>query len=225
MGLGGINDPFCRQTQSRCRKVDRHGRYAYGNQPAIAQWNLSRFAENLLPLLDTREEQAIAAATASLHRFTEQFQEHWLAGMRGKLGLFAAEPEDTDLFRTLLEGMHQAKADYTNTFAALCHSEGPTVSVPGLTEDFRQRYASRLERQSQPPAESLALRRSRSPAFVPRNHLVESALRAATEGDLGPTQRLLAILARPYDHNHTAPEYCAPAPEADAASYQTFCGT
>jgi uncharacterized protein YdiU (UPF0061 family) len=133
--------------------IDRHGRYAYGNQPSIAQWNLNRFAETLLPLIDPSEEKAIAVATASLHRFASLFQEHWLAGMRGKLGLFNAEPDDTALFKSLLEGMHQAKADYTNTFAALCHTESAEVTTPGMTEEFRQQYAARLKRQPQSPAE------------------------------------------------------------------------
>jgi uncharacterized protein YdiU (UPF0061 family) len=179
----------------------------------------------LLPLIDPSEEKAIAVATASLHRFASLFQEHWLAGMRGKLGLFNAEPDDTALFKSLLEGMHQAKADYTNTFAALCHTESAEVTIPGMTEEFRQQYAARLKRQPQSPAESLALRRTCCPAFIPRNHLVEAALSAATQGDLAPLHRLLDILSRPYDYDRTAPEYREPASEAHAAMYQTYCGT
>jgi uncharacterized protein YdiU (UPF0061 family) len=205
--------------------IDRHGRYAYGNQPTIAQWNLTRFAETLLPLIDAHEEKAIATATASLHRFADRFQEHWLAGMRAKLGLSNAEPEDTALFKSLLEGIHQAKADYTNTFAALCHTTAAGPGIPGVTEDFRQRYTARLERQPQSPAEALALRRSCCPAFIPRNHLVEAALSAATQGDLAPLHRLLDILSRPYDHDRIGPDYREPAPEAHAAMYQTYCGT
>jgi serine/tyrosine/threonine adenylyltransferase len=205
--------------------IDRHGRYAYGNQPTIAQWNLTRFAETLLPLIDANEENAIVTATASLHRFADRFQEHWLAGMRAKLGLFNAEPEDTALFKSLLEGMHQAKADYTNTFAALCRGTAPVPGVPGLTDEFRPLYAARLERQPQSPAESLALRRSHCPAFIPRNHLVEAALSAATQGDIAPMHRLLDVLSRPYDHDRSAPYYREPASEAHAAMYQTYCGT
>jgi uncharacterized protein YdiU (UPF0061 family) len=202
--------------------IDRHGRYAYGNQPSIAQWNLTRFAETLLPLLDANEETAIARASASLHRFVDCFQEHWLAGMRAKLGLFNAEADDTALFKALLDGMHQAKADYTNTFAALCHAGPPP---PALSDDLRQRYAARLTRQPQSAEESLALRRASNPAFIPRNHLVEAALAAAVQGDLVPLQHLLEILAHPFDHDRGAPAYREPAPEAHAARYQTFCGT
>jgi uncharacterized protein YdiU (UPF0061 family) len=205
--------------------IDRHGRYAYGNQPAIAQWNLARFAETLLPLIDANQENAVATATSSLHRFTDLFQERWLAGMRAKLGLFNPEPEDTALFKALLEGLHQAKADYTNSFAALCRAEYPDAGIPGLTEEFRQRYAARLERQPQSLAESVALRRSRCPAFIPRNHLVETALSAATQGDLGPIHRLIDVLSRPYDHEREAHGYREPASEAHAAMYQTYCGT
>ncbi|HEX2862585.1 MAG TPA: YdiU family protein [Lacunisphaera sp.] len=205
--------------------IDRHGRYAYGSQPVIAQWNLTRFAETLLPLLDAGEEKAIAAATESLQRFPELFGEHWLVGMRGKLGLFNAEAEDAALFKLLLEGMHAAKADYTNTFAGLCRPEGPASDAPGLTREFIERYAARLKRQSQPLDESLALSRASCPAFIPRNHLVEAALAAASQGDLAPLQKLLEILGHPYDHDRVAPEFQQPAPEATAAGYQTYCGT
>ena len=204
--------------------IDRHGRYAYGNQPTIAQWNLTRFAETLLPLLDADENTAIARATASLQRFPDRFQEHWLAGMRAKLGLFTAEPDDAALFKSLLEAMHQAKADYTNTFAAFCDARSPDTALP-LPEEFRQRYAARLARQPQSPAESLALRRATNPAIIPRNHLVEAALTAAVRGDLAPLHRLLDALSRPFDHDHAPAEFREPPSDAHAAHYQTFCGT
>lgn len=205
--------------------IDRHGRYAYGAQPTIAQWNLARFAETLLPLIDPDEKAAIAIATESLHRFPERYREHWLAGMRGRLGLFNVDEDDGALFKSLLEGMHQVKADYTNTFVALCRAGTPGEAIPGLTNEFRERYIARLKLQPQTIEESLALRRSRCPAFIPRNHLVESALTAAVEGDLVPMHRLVEILSRPYDHDLVAPEFCEPAPETAAAGYQTYCGT
>lgn len=205
--------------------IDAHGRYAYGNQPAIAQWNLARFAETLLPLLHADESNAIALATESLGQFAQQFEAHWLAGMRRKLGLFTAEPDDVALFKALLEWMQATRADYTNTFADL-----PTVLAPGdmRREDavfraWHKRWLARLVRQPQSPAEAEQLRRAHAPTFIPRNHLVEGALAAAVQVDLAPLERLLDVITAPYAHLRGAPEYRQPA--ADAADFRTFCGT
>lgn len=206
--------------------IDRHGRYAYGNQPAIAQWNLARLAEALLPVLDTQEERAIASAQAVLEEFGPRFREHWLAGMRRKLGLFNAEAEDGELVETLLAWMQTAKADFTNTLAEL---------TPALAQDdtrgsetfraWHARWVARLGRQPQSREAADELRRAHNPAFIPRNDLVEAALAAAVErGDLRPMERLLEVLAKPYDHTREAPEYRAPAPNG-GAGYRTYCGT
>ena len=202
--------------------IDRRGRYAFGNQPAIAQWNLTRLAEALLPVLHSEEQPAIALAEATLGKFTDRFQHHWLAGMRKKLGLFTEEPEDATLIKNLLEWMHRTKADYTNTFAALAE-DGP----PSEDEEFirwHQSWTERLSRQPQSAAESVQLRRASNPVFIPRNHLVEAALTAAQQGDLGPLERLLEVLTSPYDYTRTAPECRLPAPAGDTG-YKTYCGT
>ena len=206
--------------------IDRHGRYAYGNQPAIAQWNLARFAETLLPLLDADEERAVALAKEALGLFAQKFPQHWLAGMRRKLGLFNEETEDAALIETLLAWMQQAKADFTNTFADFASTLPPNDPRRTDAECLRwhERWQARLARQPQPRAESDALRRAHNPAFIPRNHHVEAALAAAAQGDLGVMERLLAVLARPYDHTRSAPDYRQPAPEGGGC-YQTFCGT
>ena len=99
--------------------IDTQGRYAYGNQPYIAGWNLARFAETLLPLLHEDQEQAVKLAQDAISDFTELYQSNWLAGMRAKLGIFNEETEDESLIEDLLSMMQKNRADYTNTFRAL----------------------------------------------------------------------------------------------------------
>lgn len=206
--------------------IDRHGRYAYANQPGIAQWNLTCLANALMPLLDRVESRAVEIATASLGGFTTQFEAHWLAGMRRKLGLFTAEPEDKVLIGSLLAWMQHAKADFTNTFAAL--SADPGACTAGAAEDgflrWHEAWRARLARQPQSEAEVGELRRAHTPAFIPRNHRVEEALGAAEQGDLSVMARLLAVLSSPYAHAQEAPGYREPAPDA-GVGYRTFCGT
>ena len=206
--------------------IDQNGRYAFGNQPVIAQWNLTRLAETLLPLLDPEEKTAISFAEESLQRFADGFQQNWLAGMRRKLGLFNAEAEDDVLVKDLLSSMHDAKADFTTTFAALdpaAEIRTESSSDPTFSR-WHVRWQGRLSRQPQSAADSAALRRDHNPAFIPRNHLVEAALAAAGQDDLRPLEELLAILAAPFDHAKAAPGYRQPSPTGSNV-YQTFCGT
>jgi serine/tyrosine/threonine adenylyltransferase len=223
--------------------IDAQGRYAYGNQPAIAQWNLTRFAETLLPLLHTEEDAAVALATAAIEDFGPQFQRHLLAGMRRKLGLFNEEAEDAALVEALLAWMQKTKADFTNTFAGLAQGQesgaggadetgaggGGSGSSAGADTEFwqwRERWRARLGRQAQTAEESRRLRQASSPRVIPRNHLVEAALAAAERGDPGPMERLLEVLAKPFDYERgLAAEYLAPAAAEGAEPYQTFCGT
>lgn len=219
--------------------IDRHGRYAYGNQPRIAQWNLARLGEALLPLLDPVEARAIELAKAAVQRFVERFQVHTLAGMRRKLGLFNEEAEDVGLIEGLLAWMHETKADFTTTFAGLSRRKAGEDARLWMTEgggaeatdakflEWDARWRARLGRQSQTTEESEALRRAHNPAVIPRNHLVEAALAAAERGDLSVMERLLDVLAKPYDYEHAARvagEYRAPGPEG-GSGYRTFCGT
>jgi serine/tyrosine/threonine adenylyltransferase len=206
--------------------IDARGRYAFGNQPQIAQWNLARFAETLLPLLHAEEESAIGMATERVATFAKQFQHHWLAGMRRKLGLFSEESDDAALIGTLLTWMQKTRADFTNTFAALADMKS-TDEARSSDEEFLRwhgQWQARLGRQPNSLAESEVLRRAHNPAFIPRNHLVEAALSAAEQNDMSVFERLLTVLATPYDHARHAPEYGEPAPES-GAGYQTFCGT
>jgi len=204
--------------------IDRHGRYAFGNQPQIAQWNLARLAEVLLPQLHPVETEAVAVANGVLGGFAGSYERHWLAGMRRKLGLFNEEPEDGALVGELLEWMRTARADFTNTFAALA-SEEATEDAAGWAA-WRERWRARLGRQVQTAEESARLRRASNPAVIPRNHRVEAALAAAEQGDMEKVERLLEVLAAPFDEERAraAAEDRAPAPEG-GAGYQTFCGT
>ncbi len=200
--------------------IDAHGRYAFGNQARIAQWNLARLAEALLPMIDPVEAAAVERANEAIGRFGARFQWHWLAGMRRKLGLANEEAEDVILIETLLEWMRATKADYTNTFAGL---EKLEVADAGFAE-WKARWQARLTRQSQDKEAVMRLRRAICPAVIPRNHQVEAALAAAEQGDLTVMERLLAALAAPYDHGAVPADYREPAPNG-GAGYQTFCGT
>jgi uncharacterized protein YdiU (UPF0061 family) len=206
--------------------IDRHGRYAFGNQPPIAQWNLARLAETLLPLLDDEESKAIELAEAAIQSFTTRHQHHWLAIMGAKLGLFDPTPADTALIKSLLDWMQQTTADHTNTFRTLS-SEAAIATAPFTDPEFQlwhQSWTQRLAQQPQSPSEAAALMRANNPAVVPRNHLVEEALIAATEtGQLLPFHRLLEVLTHPFDAP-TDPTFSQPAAPT-SHPYRTFCGT
>lgn len=204
--------------------IDRHGRYAYGNQPQIAQWNLARLAEALLPLLHADEKQAVELANAAIDGFKTKFERHWLAGMRAKLGLFTEEEEDRALIDSLLEWMREQKADFTNTFRGLDGAK----TVPqndAMFADWHARWQGRLKRQPQSADEVQERMRAHNPAVIPRNHKVEEALAAASErGDVGVMERLLEVLVKPYEDRQGQDEYRLPSALAPGA-YQTFCGT
>ena len=206
--------------------IDHDGRYAYGQQPSIALWNLARLAEAMLPLFDSDQARAVELATTSLESFDVLFTEHWLNGMRAKLGLFTEEPDDQSLADDLLTWMHQRSADFTNTFRTLTTStlmDGPGASDAALAE-WHQRLAARRARQSQSGVEVEALMRRHNPSVIARNHLVEEALAAATTaGDFSVMARLLDVLAAPYDHDRPVSRFTSP--EVSGRPYRTFCGT
>jgi uncharacterized protein YdiU (UPF0061 family) len=216
--------------------IDHGGRYAYGNQPPIAQWNLARLAEAMLPLFGADAGRAVERATEVLNRFPDLFHRHWLDGMRAKLGLFTREDEDEALVNTLLAWMRQRSADFTNTFRLLIGGPGgpplrpsadlsaaPSAEADPEWEAWQCRWQARLGRQSQSRAEADALMRQHNPAVIPRNHNVEAALTAATAGDLSMMERLLEVLATPYDHDRDVPTFTAPG--SNTEPYRTFCGT
>ena len=208
--------------------IDTQGRYAYGNQPKIALWNLARFAETLVPLLDDDEETAIEIAQGQISQYMYLYERSWLAGMRKKLGLFNEEEQDKKLADELLNLMQKYQADYTNTFRALTIGKFEGSSLHG-TEEFEKwlaKWELRRSRQEQTIEESTELMKENNPSVIPRNHRVEEALDAAVnEGDLSVMGRLLAALANPYDYsNEAAEEYCT-GPQPSNRPYRTFCGT
>ncbi len=207
--------------------IDRNGRYAYGNQPYIAGWNLARFAESLLSLLHEKKEQAIKIAEDAISDFYELYQTYWLAGMRAKLGIFNEEAEDQSLAEELLKIMQQSRADYTNTFRALTFKKYDDVALFGYPE-FKQwlsLWQARLERQQESEADSHQLMLKSNPAVIPRNHRVEEALDGAVEqGDYSVMKRLLDVLSSPFAHSPEQNEYCT-LPTPSNLPYRTFCGT
>jgi uncharacterized protein YdiU (UPF0061 family) len=207
--------------------IDRQGRYAYGNQPHIAQWNLARLAETMLPLLDDDEPAAVASAEGVLDRFATHFQHCWLAGMRAKLGLMTEEEGDKALAEGLLGWMQQRRADFTNTFRALAEEILPADEAY-RDSDFRawhDGWLARLDRNGAPREAAFALMCRHNPAVIPRNHRVEAALAAATgDGDLTIMHRLLAALAAPYDDGLEFRAYRQP-PRDSERVLETFCGT
>ncbi|MBB2483353.1 YdiU family protein [Bacillus sp. APMAM] len=206
--------------------IDIQGRYAYGNQPYMAAWNLARFAETLIPLLHDDEKEALKVAQDAISDFSKLYQSYWLTGMRAKLGLFNQERDDESLIGDLLTLMEKHKADYTNTFLALTFDRKEDTDLFG-NKEFEQwfaRWQSRLKRQEETKASSLELMRNSNPAVIPRNHRVEEALEAAEHGDYSVMKKLLDVLANPYAHTAEQVEY-AKLPEPSSCPYKTFCGT
>ncbi len=206
--------------------IDLQGRYAYGNQPAIAGWNLARFAETLLPLLHDDKEQSVKLAQDAISEFTELYQRHWLAGMRAKLGIFNEELQDESLIEGLLSLMHKFGADYTNTFRALTFDTTEDTEFFSATEfrEWHKLWQARLGRQQESKDSSLQLMRNTNPALIPRNHRVEAALEAAEQGNYSVMECLLDALSNPYAHSPEQADY-ATLPALSASPYQTFCGT
>ncbi len=203
--------------------IDRQGRYAYGQQPEIARWNLARLAEAILPLLDDDEKTAIDLANEALGSFEQRFQGYWLLGMREKLGLFTAEKDDVALVQGLLDWMQKNRMDFTNTFRSLGDSKGPAFPDHEFLL-WHELWSARLDRQPESNEMATELMRTRNPSVIPRNHQVEKALAAASDhGDLSVLERLLAALANPYAAD-PPPELTSPTPPGSPA-YQTFCGT
>lgn len=204
--------------------IDSQGRYAYGNQPPIAQWNLARFAETLLTLIHDETEQAVKLAEEVIYAFPAKYEKAWLSGMRRKLGLLDEAPEDAALAGDLLSVMQTHGLDFTNTFRLLATEQAMPFDIPAL-QIWLERWQSRLNSQPAPREQALAAMRTANPAVIPRNHQVEAALAAAVrQNDMQPFEKLLAVLARPYEETPENEAFRAPAP-ASERFYQTFCGT
>jgi uncharacterized protein YdiU (UPF0061 family) len=206
--------------------IDIGGRYAYGNQPHIAQWNLARLAEALLPLLADDTDAAVAAATAALQSFGERFERHWRGGMRAKLGLREDDETTGVLIDDLLALLREHALDYTASFRALSASLRDGASPePAAFAAWTHRWREQLAHEGADPEAVAAAMDRVNPIYIPRNHHVEEALAAATAGDLAPFERLLDVLAHPFDERPGLEAYAAPGPAGWDASYRTFCGT
>lgn len=214
--------------------IDRHGRYAYGNQPGIALWNLTRLAEALLPILAADETRAAAEAEAALAGFAPRFEAAYRGGLGRKLGLLTGREGDAALADDLLNRMAQNQADFTLTFRHLCTAaERPEADAalrdlfvdPTDYDGWALQWRRRLAQEPRDAAATAAAMRAVNPAFIPRNHRIEEVIAAAVErDDLGPFETLLTVLSHPYDEQPAFARY-AEAPEGGGAGYQTFCGT
>ncbi|MGA8789133.1 MAG: YdiU family protein [Paenarthrobacter sp.] len=205
--------------------IDEMGRYAYRSQPVVAEWNLARFAESIAPLIHEDEEQAVALAVEALNGFRQQYSAAWFNGMKAKLGL----PEDIDddvaspLVDDLLELVQEARADYTSFFRSLGKAaRGQVEPARGAVLDLAA-FDAWLERWGALTPDADAMDRV-NPIYIPRNHVVEEALAAATGGDMGPAGRLLTAVSEPWNERPGLEEYATPAPES-FGPYRTFCGT
>ncbi|WP_226672507.1 protein adenylyltransferase SelO [Rossellomorea aquimaris] len=206
--------------------IDREGRYAYGNQPPIAGWNLARFAESLLPILHDEQEESLKLAQDAVLEFPKLYEEHWLNGMRAKLGLFNREEGDRTLAEELLHLLKENQADYTNTFRSLTldHEDAELFKDPEFAQ-WKKRWNTRRDRQEESKDDSLELMKNSNPSVIPRNHRVEEALQAAVDhDDLSVMDRLLAVLKNPYAYSPEQDEYCS-LPIPSGRPYRTYCGT
>ncbi len=206
--------------------IDETGRYAYTNQPGIAQWNIARFAETLLPLIDEDTDKAIKIAEETINQFANIYRPKWQAMMNSKLGLQGTDPGDDKLISDLLEWMHKNRADYTNTFCDLSRMEKPTGQLYSQSsfEQWYLRWQDRLKKNEEPLDAAISLMQTVNPTVIPRNHRVEEALEAANRNDLAPLQQLLEVLAEPYKNDPLIAPYQAP-PDESKRVYKTFCGT
>ncbi|QGH33342.1 YdiU family protein [Gracilibacillus salitolerans] len=208
--------------------IDVRGRYAYGNQPDIGGWDLSRFAESILILMDDDEEKALEAAQEAIKEYLSLYEENWLKGMRKKLGLFDEEEEDQELIHRLLDLMEQHQADYTNTFRSLTLDQFDKTMRLFQANAFKQWYEkwqARLSRQHETTDQARQLMKENNPSIIPRNYLVEEALeKAVSEDDYSVMEKLLKALSNPYAYSEEQEEYAILPPRPDEP-YQTFCGT
>ena len=205
--------------------IDQMGRYAYCNQPVITKWNLSRFAECLIPLIDKNQNKAVEMATEIINSFEKKYEEKWLNMMRDKLGLSGVDEKDKYLILDLLTWMHQEKMDYTNTFCHLMNFEVANKEnfKKDDFENWKKRWQERLKIYNNTPEKYLKLMRSVNPLVIPRNHKVEEVLNEANNGNIEPFNKFLEVLNKPYLEQRDIINYQMPIYSNE--KYQTFCGT
>jgi serine/tyrosine/threonine adenylyltransferase len=203
--------------------IDHAGRYAYGNQPGIAQWNLARLGETLLPLIDDDTDAAVEAATDAVRSFVERYERYWMGGLATKLGL---DEPDLPLIRDLLVLLDAQRVDFTQFFRALsAHLRGHDARSMFAEPDAFDAWVARWQAMLPADRDAVAAAMDRvNPVYIPRNHLVEEALTAATDGDMAPFRRLVEVLAGPFVERPGLERYAEPAP-AGCGPYVTYCGT
>jgi serine/tyrosine/threonine adenylyltransferase len=214
--------------------IDHQGRYAYNNQPNIGLWNLSRFAECLLPLIDMNTDTAVEKARRSLERFVRRYQQHWLSGMRAKLGLEHQRDEDRALIEELLSVMADGDADFTLTFYQLSLLDAGQVNDDairvlfdhtGQIDQWLEKWRARLRQEAGNDDERKTLMRGVNPVYIPRNHQIEAAIRSAEDfDDFSAFHALHAVLQKPYELQMGKDDYMQP-PQPHEIVRQTFCGT
>lgn len=206
--------------------IDTEGRYSYQNQVAMVSWNLCRFAETLLPLINDNEDKAIDIAQNCLAKFTGLAISNIISEMCSKIGIFKPDANDESLLNDLLDMMKKYKEDYTNTFLALTFEDFPQSGM-FVTDEFSvwyKKYQDRIKSQGKSKEEVFNLMKNSNPAVIPRNHRVEEALAAAENGDFSVMNNLLKALANPFEHSDFQKEYSKPAPKSQC-DYKTYCGT
>ena len=206
--------------------IDQNGRYSYNNQPRITKWNLARFAECIIPLIDQDEQKAISIATETINNFEKLYEEKWLNMMRDKLGLFGEDRDDKHLIFELLTWMENNKADFTNTFCNLMDIQSIKDPIYQNQEylNWTAKWKKRLEKNNTRKEKYLELMRSVNPIFIPRNHKVEEALKDASENKLETLNQLLEVIKYPYKDNGMLMDYQQPMSNENG-NYKTFCGT
>jgi uncharacterized protein YdiU (UPF0061 family) len=206
--------------------IDQNGRYSYNNQPRITKWNLARFAECIIPLIDQDEQKAISIATETINNFEKLYEEKWLNMMRDKLGLFGEDGSDKHLIFELLTWMENNKADFTNTFCNLMDIQSIKDPIYQNQEylNWTAKWKKRLEKNNTGKEKYLELMRSVNPIFIPRNHKVEEALKDASENKLETLNQLLEVIKYPYKDNGMLKDYQQPMSNENG-NYKTFCGT
>jgi uncharacterized protein YdiU (UPF0061 family) len=200
--------------------IDHHGRYAFGNQPSIAQWNLARLADAILPLLDEDQNKAIDVGEEIIHSFKEKYEKKFHKMMKKKLGLITDEADDVILIQELLDTMEKNNLDYTNTFRDLMNDKINNETL----KNFHAKWKIRIDKQNRSHDEVLTLMKNVNPVVIPRNHKVEESLKEAHKGNLVSLNNLLNALKDPYTERSDLTLYQQPAPETDK-KYKTFCGT
>ena len=200
--------------------IDHMGRYAFGNQPAITKWNLARFAECLLTLINPKKDESVKIATEVIDKFDRQYEEKWFGMMKNKLGLIGDDKNDKVLIFELLDYMKEQGLDYTNTFCFLMSQEIDNKKdyLNDKFNNWKMKWQKRLTKDSE------KLMKHNNPKIIPRNHNVESVLKSAEDNDLSPFNDLLKALKNPYTDSKVLSKYQSPPPKSDE-KYQTFCGT